>query len=165
MKWGMGSLVAAAVAGSLAGCSDGPSSPAVPDAVLQGLVQRVVALKESVAATGRITADQRLELAVLQQDVNRWHAETGRSDIAVSTSRHTRPAINAAASGGGGASSCDPCPVIKTMGSKVCFLIEDGDCTPDDIVAKVCAYICFDVPPSTPIKVTPKVPTGPLTRS
>lgn len=163
MKWGMAVLVVGALVGTLAGCSEQSSSPAVDDAELNRLVQRTLDLREAVTAAGRMTPELRRELSVLTQDVNSWQARTGRTDISVSSSRHTREGSTVAtAPTGDEPTGCTPCPLIRNMFGKVCFLIDEGPCK-DEFIAKVCGYICLDLPPTTAITVKPKTVTGTLT--
>jgi hypothetical protein len=145
MKWGT-RLVAAVMAVSLAGCASEPSSGASDETEMELLVQRTFALQKNVGTAGRMTAELRSELTVLASDVEAWQQRTGRSDISVSRSRPAREEgvaarpISPVAPGG-----CTPCPLISLSEGKVCFLIEESPCR-DDIIAKVCAYICLSTP-------------------
>jgi hypothetical protein len=164
MKWGTMGLVAGALAVSLVGCSDQPSSLAMDDAEREQLVQRTLALKDQVAAAGRMTPDQRREFSVLRQDVITWQARTGRADLAVSTSTPARDGRLAAVPVGGGSDTCKPCPGYYVQGDRVCFLVGEGPCPdPDeDIGLQTCVYSCIYIGSLKPIK--PKVPTVPLSR-
>jgi hypothetical protein len=126
------------------------------------LVQRTLDLKDKVAVVGRMTAEQRRELAALEEDVIAWQLRTGRNDISVSTSSPVRDDhLGPAAVDDGGSGSCRPCPAVTTMGTKVCFLVEEGPCR-DGLIEKVCVYTCINLP-GTIQPTRPKPPTIPVT--
>ena len=148
---------AGAVALSLAGCADKLSSPAADDAEREFLVQRTLALRASVTVSGRITPDQRRELEDIKQDVVAWQTRTGRDDLSLSTSRPARVADTYAVitKGPSAPTPCMPCPPVTANGSQICFLVEGGPCptgAPGDLGLQVCAYICINVGPGTPVK-------------
>lgn len=148
MFWRKMVFVVGAVALSLAGCVDQPSSPAADDAEREFLVQRALALKASVAATGRISEEQRRELSDLTRKVTEWQARTGRTDLSVSTSRPGPALGTAALVSRGPTESCSPCPGVTADGGYICFLAEEGPCgEPGNIIQRVCAYACIYVGP------------------
>jgi hypothetical protein len=168
MKWGMVGLISGALAVSLVGCSEQPASPVIDDGEMNQLVQRTLALKDKVAAVGRMTPEHRVALALLERDINAWQARTGRNDISTSTSAPVRDGRLATVPTGGGSDSCKPCPGYYVQGDQVCFLVDEGPCPdPDDEIGlHTCVYSCIYIGPIKPIKpiIKPKVPTVPLSR-
>lgn len=147
MKWGMAGLVAVALTVAMSGCFDEPAAPTTPDAELHRLTQRVLKLRDEVAATGEITAAQRLELSLLARDVKTWQAQTGRTDISVSNSKPSSGSVAAVAPGGGGPRTCAPCPRTTYKAGQACFLVSEEACPqPGDLVGRVCIYQCFSFP-------------------
>ncbi len=143
MKRAMAGLVAAVLMVMLAGCADEPTLAAREDAELDQLSVRAVELQGKVASTGRMTPELRGELTVLVQDVEAWQARTSRTDITVSRtgpaddgSSATSPLISRPGP------TCTPCPLVKTFGNQVCFLVSESPCA-DGLIAKSCAYVCL----------------------
>ena len=146
MKRAMEGMIVVALMVSLAACDREPASVATDNSELEVLTLRMYDLKDRVVAAGRMTSDQRAELTVLVRDVEAWRARTSRTDIAVT---RTGPGHEAAGTTspliigpGGGTGSCEPCPLVKTFGDKVCFLTEESECM-SGMIRKVCAYVCL----------------------
>ena len=156
-------LVVAAVvlAAPLAGCADAAApamrpSPTVPDTALEGLVQRIVALRRSTDAVGRMTPALHLEQEQLAQDVERWRARTGRDDIRMATTQRTSPCPAPAAAAARDADGrlraaldntqlpqcgCAPNTWNPWIG-EICILISYS-CTPGG--GRECRYRCYYV--------------------
>jgi hypothetical protein len=153
MKCRMTKLVAVVLAVALAGCT-GELTPAVSENTeLELLVQRAVDLKTAVQGAGRMTPALRTQLTALSGDIEKWQERTGRSDIAVhrstSANEQTKPCNeqNAAlrVGVGPGGPACNPCPLVKEFGGKICFLVYESPCM-DGIIQKACSYMCLTTP-------------------
>ncbi len=160
MKWSLLGSIGAALALSLAACSDRITTPAAQEGERSALMQRAQVLKAHVLESGKMSDAQRRELEILAQDIGAWQARTGRNDISV---RRWTPVIDSAASSAQLAvvkqpnqGSCLPCPPVQVNGNQICFLSGGTTCgKPGDTLARFCWYVCIydrTAPTTEPIR-------------
>ena len=106
---------------TLAGCGEAPSARVAVDAERAELVRRTEDLAARVTATGRMSEQDRVELAALAGDVDVWRTRAGQGDAGGAGGGILQQEISLSSRGGGTACTGVCAPVV-VMGDLICFI-------------------------------------------